>query len=68
MKILLDLSYSQEELLDVETVKPNVSESEFDKIFKEELAEVIELLIDDAKQSYYLQEVLEERLKNRGVL
>lgn len=68
MKIVLDLSYSQEELLDVETIKTNVSKREFNKIFKEELTELVELLIDDARQSYYIQEELEERLKNRGVL
>ena len=62
MKIVLDLSYSQEELLDVETIKTNVSKREFNKIFKEELTELVELLIDDARQSYYMQEELEERL------
>ena len=68
MKVRLDLSYTQEELLNVDIIDRKVNKAEFEKVFKEELRDLIEGLVDDAVQSLYMEEELYERLEKRNVL
>ena len=48
MKVRLDLSYTQEELLNVDIIDRKVNKAEFEKVFKEELRDIIEGLVEDA--------------------
>lgn len=68
MKVRLDLSYTQEELLNVDIIDRKVNKAEFEKVFKEELRDIIEGLVEDAMQSLYMEEELCERLEKRNVL
>ena len=68
MKVRLDLYYTQEELLKVDVIDRKVNKAEFEKVFKEELRDLIEGLVDDAVQSLYMEEELYERLEKRNVL
>lgn len=68
MKARLDLSYTQEELLNVDIIDRKVNKAEFEKVFKEELRDIIEGLVEDAMQSLYMEEELYERLEKRNVL
>lgn len=68
MKVRLDLSYTQEELLNVDIIDRKVNKAEFEKVFKEELRDIIEGLVEDAMQSLYMEEELYERLEKRNVL
>lgn len=68
MKVRLDLSYTQEELLSVDIIDRKVNKAEFEKVFKEELRDIIEGLVEDAMQSLYMEEELYERLEKRNVL
>ena len=68
MKVRLDLSYTQEELLNVDIIDRKANKAEFEKVFKEELRDIIEGLVEDAMQSLYMEEELYERLEKRNVL